>query len=262
MPFRAAGHLKNYDTVKNFMSKKYYPVNIDVSGKRCLVVGGGPIGERKALSLLSCGARVTVVSKTLTPALESLAREGRIEALRRPFDHGDVEGAFLVFCATNDCALNRSVFELADKKSLLVNVVDEPVLCNFIVPAVVRKGPLLASVSTSAAAPAMAKKLKRVLELAFEDGYAPLLEFLSEKRKQIKASVEDIAARKKIFDALIGSELSDLFLKFNAADISSADFDFDEYKKNNPGVIEKAEKIFEEVFSRTAGTARGAADIK
>lgn len=239
------------------MSKNYYPVNIDVSGKRCLVVGGGAVGERKALSLLSCGAFVTVVSKTITPALERLAREGRIEALKRLFEPGDADGAFLVFCATNDCELNRGVFELADKKSLLVNVVDEPALCNFIVPAVVRKGPLLASVSTSAAAPAMAKKLKRVLERSFEDGYAPLLEFLSQKRKQIKSAVEDIAMRKRIFDALIDSPLPDLFLKSNVS--SAGDFDFEDYKKNNPGIVEKAEKIFEDVFFKTAGTARGEA---
>jgi precorrin-2 dehydrogenase/sirohydrochlorin ferrochelatase len=230
------------------MGKKYYPVNIDVAGKKCLVVGGGAVGERKVRSLLECGALVTLVSRSFTAGLEGLAGEGKIRAEMREFQEGDVEGAFLVYCATDDGALNRRVFETADKKSLLVNVVDQPALCNFIVPAVVRKGSLLASVSTSAAAPAMAKKLKAVLARAFDDGYAPLLEFLAEKRKTVKTLTDDIASRKKIFDGLIESTLSKLFVagasdrEGPAGDLSG--FDFEEYKKANPETIAEAEKIF------------------
>lgn len=236
------------------MGKKYYPVNIDVAGKKCLVVGGGAVGERKARSLLDCGALVTLVSKSFTAGLERLAADGKILALKRGFEDGDVEGAFLVYCATDDGELNRRVFETADKKSLLVNVVDQPALCNFIVPAVVRKGSLLASVSTSAAAPALAKKLKAVLSAAFDDGYAPLLEFLAEKRKAVKALTGDIASRKKIFDGLIESPLSSLFAGAvrgaggPSGDIS--DFDFDGYKKANPEIMAKAEKIFAAVCEK------------
>ncbi|HBC76355.1 MAG: hypothetical protein A2008_00445 [Candidatus Wallbacteria bacterium GWC2_49_35] len=230
------------------MGKKYYPVNIDVFGKKCLVVGGGAVGERKVRSLLDCGALVTLVSKSFTAGLERLAGEGKIHAEMRGFEEGDVEGAFLVYCATDDGELNRRVFETAEKKSLLVNVVDQPVLCNFIVPAIVRKGSLLASVSTSAAAPALAKKLKALLAAAFDDGYAPLLEFLAEKRKTVKTLTDDIASRRKIFDGLIESPLSKLFAADSpgsegpARDLSG--FDFEEYKKANPEIIAEAEKIF------------------
>ena len=230
------------------MSKKYYPLNFELAGKRCLVVGGGAVGERKVKSLLACGAVVELVSIKLTAVLERLAGEGRIKALRRGFEESDIEGVFLVFCATNDGELNRRVFETADKKLRPVNIVDQPALCNFIVPAVVRKGPLLASVSTSAAAPALAKKLKKILAAAFDEGYAPLLEFLAEKRKIIKAEVDDIALRKKIFNALIQSPLEVLFTSDETAHAALTkeddDFDFSEYKKKNPAVIQKAEKIF------------------
>jgi precorrin-2 dehydrogenase/sirohydrochlorin ferrochelatase len=236
------------------MGKKYYPVNIDVAGKKCLVVGGGAVGERKVRSLLDCGALVTLISKSFTAGLERLADEGKIRAEKRGFDDGDVEGAFLVYCATDDGALNRRVFETADKKLLLVNVVDQPALCNFIVPAVVRKGSLLASVSTSAAAPALAKKLKAILAGAFDDGYAPLLEFLAEKRKAVKTLADDIASRKKIFEGLIESPLSKLFVadarKSEGAACDISGFDFDEYKKSNPEIIAEAEKIFGEVCEK------------
>ncbi len=238
------------------MSKKYYPLNFDLTGKRCLVVGGGAVGERKVKSLLECGALVELVSIKLTAGLERLAGEGRIKAARRSFEENDIEGVFLVYCATDDCELNRRVFETADKKSLPVNVADQPPLCNFIVPAVVRKGPLLATVSTSAAAPAVAKKLKKILSAAFDGGYAPLLEFLAEKRKIIKAEVDDIALRKKIFDALIESPLEFLFLSSEEAPeltAKDADFDFAEYKKNNPAVIKKAEEIYNRIRREYAG---------
>ncbi len=209
------------------------------------------VGERKVKSLLACGAAVKLVSIKVTAALERLAGEGRINSHRRGFEESDIDGVFLVYCATNDCELNRRVFEAADKRSLPVNVVDQPALCNFIVPAVVRKGPLLASVSTSAAAPALAKKLKKILEAAFNEGYAPLLEFLAEKRKIIKAEVEDINLRKKIFDALIESPLEVLFTSSEGVQSGSRlqddDFDFTEYKKKNTAVIQKAEDIYNDI---------------
>lgn len=236
------------------MGKKYYPVNIDVAGKKCLVVGGGAVGERKVRSLLECGALVKLVSKSFTAGLERLAGEGKILAEMREFEESDVEGALLVYCATDDGELNRRVFETADKKSLLVNIVDQPALCNFIVPAVVRKGSLLASVSTSAAAPALAKKLKAVLAGALDDGYAPLLEFLAEKRKSVKALTGDIASRKKIFDGLLDSAILKLFLAEGpvreAAGRDFSGFDFEEYKAANPEIIAEAEKIFGQVCEK------------
>lgn len=235
------------------MAKKYYPVNIDLEGKKCLVVGGGAVGERKVRSLLECGASVTLVSKTLTAGLEALAAEGRVRAFRRPFAAGDEDGAFLVFCATDDAELNRAVFEAAEKKGALVNVVDRPALCNFIVPAVVRKGSLLASVSTSAAAPAMAKKLKSDLERAFADGYAPLLEFLAEKRAAVRELCSDIAIRRAIFDGLLESGLIKLFTGGSCAfqpSPAGPDFDYAACRASNPSLFAEAELIFEEVCAR------------
>ncbi len=209
------------------------------------------MGERKTKSLLACGANVKVISKTFTAELEKLAVEKRITILRKEFEEADAGcGAFLIFCATDDFKLNRQVFEAAEKRGILVNVADRPEICNFIVPAVVRRGPLLACVSTSAAAPAFAKKLKKILSEAFDNGYAPLFEFLSEKREFIKTSVGDIELRRKLFDEMLTSPLETLFLSESMDMYFDENFDYDDYKLKYPEIIEKAEKIYASILKK------------
>ena len=145
----------------------YYPVFLDVRGRTALVVGGGAVAERKAAGLARAGACVRVVAPTVTAGLEAHARDGLVDLRRRAFRENDVEGVFLVYAATDDAAVNEAVYAEAEARGVPANVVDDPAHCSFIVPSVVRRGPLQLAVSTSGAAPALAKRLRRELEGRF-----------------------------------------------------------------------------------------------
>lgn len=129
---------------------------LDLEGRSCLVVGAGPVGLEKAIGLVECGARVTVVAPHTASGLAEL----EVEWLPRPYEAGDLEGRFLVVAATSDEALNRRVFADAEARGLLCNVADVPALCSFILPAVHREGPIAVAVSTSGASPALAQLLR------------------------------------------------------------------------------------------------------
>lgn len=143
---------------------KYYPVFLDLKGRRCVVVGGGPVAEGKVQGLREAGARVVVISPTATDPLARWAREGEVEWLARPYRRGDLEGAFLAIAATDDPETNRAVAEEAFARGVLVNVVDTPDLCLFIAPAVVRRGPVTVAVSTGGLSPALARRIRRSME--------------------------------------------------------------------------------------------------
>ena len=185
----------------------YYPVFLALQGKLCLVVGGGDVAARKVASLLECGASVRVVSPTLLPELETLAGEGQITALRRPFTSADTTGASLVIAATNQPAVNRLVALDCRQKKIPVNVVDAPELCDFLVPATIRRGPLTIAVSTGGTLPAMARKIRRKLEEDFDQNYGLLLAALGSARSRVFAEIADSGRRRRIFSALAAADL-------------------------------------------------------
>ena len=154
----------------------YFPALLDLRGRRCLVVGGGPIGERKARDLLGCGARVTVVSPTLTPELVRLAMPGSISHRARPFRRADVLGAFLVIAATGLPEVDAAVAAAARRRKALVNVVDRPAECDFIFPSVLRRGALQIAVSTGGRSPALAREIPKRLERVIGPEYGALVE--------------------------------------------------------------------------------------
>ncbi len=164
----------------------YYPVHLDIADRKCVVVGGGQIAERKALSLLECGARVTIVSPQLTPGLQRLVEQEQVAAIRREYRETDLAGSFLVIAATDDVQVNRAVALDAERNNLLVNVVDDPAHCNFIVPSVVRRGDLVVAVSTGGQSPALARKLRSQLERILAPEYGPLLTLITEVRDELK----------------------------------------------------------------------------
>ncbi|MFQ5826028.1 MAG: bifunctional precorrin-2 dehydrogenase/sirohydrochlorin ferrochelatase [Dehalococcoidia bacterium] len=131
----------------------YYPVFLNIAGRRCLVIGGGEVAERKVASLLDCGGRVTVISPRLSPGLEEKQAQGAIEALARDFQPGDLEGAFLVIAATDDPGVNDKIVREARKRGILINVVDQPGECDFIVPSTVHRGELVVAISTGGQKP-------------------------------------------------------------------------------------------------------------
>ena len=173
----------------------YFAAFLDLRGRRCLVVGGGQTGERKARALLSCGAKVTVVSPTVTPRLAALAIVGRVVERRRPFRRSDLRGCAVVVAATGNPAVDDAVAALARRARALVNVVDRPERCDFIVPSVLRRGQLQIAVSTGGRSPGLAREIRRRLEVLFGPEYAELVARTGETRRAARAVASTPAAR-------------------------------------------------------------------
>lgn len=188
----------------------FYPLYIDLEGKKCVVIGGGDVAERKVASLIECGADVTVVSPQFTSGLVRLAEEGRITALQRGYGPGDVDGATLAIVATDNNELNRQVHQEATEKNIPVNVVDVPELCSFIVPSTVRRGDLVISISTSGSCPALAKHIRKQLQQAFGSEYAQYCEVLKGFRAEVVDTYDGPEERKQALRRLIESDVLDL----------------------------------------------------
>ena len=173
----------------------YFAAFLDLRGRRCLVVGGGDIGERKARALLECGAQVTVVSPIVTRALAALASAGRIVSRHRTFRRSDLRGCTLALAATGDSAVDDAVAALARRARVLVNVVDRPARCDFILPSVLRRGELQIAVSTGGRSPALAREIRLRLESLFGPEYAGLVARTGEARRIARAAAGTPAAR-------------------------------------------------------------------
>jgi precorrin-2 dehydrogenase/sirohydrochlorin ferrochelatase len=164
---------------------KYFPINFAVAGRRVVVVGGGRVAWRKAEALLDCGAEVTVVSPGICPELEALPG---LSLVHRDYRTGDLEGACLAISATDSEAVNAQVWQDANALNLPVNVVDQPERCTFTVPAVMRQGDLMVTVSTDGISPSLSGRIRRQLEQQFGSDYAEHLALLRDLREQVKAS--------------------------------------------------------------------------
>jgi siroheme synthase-like protein len=192
--------------VRGMLETPFYIACLNLRDRPCLVVGGGEVGLEKVDGLLACGARVIVVAPDAHPALEAYAREGSIEWRPRTYEPSDLEGAFLVIAATADSEVNISVYEHAERRAMLVNVVDVPPLCNFILPAIVRTGPLAIAISTSGASPALAKRMKAEIAAAFGEPYARLAVLLNEARGWAKATLPTYRDRKAFFESIVNGD--------------------------------------------------------
>src|SRR3712207_3207958 len=147
--------------VQGMLDTPFYIACLKLTGRRCVVVGGGEIGLEKVEGLLACDGRVVLVAPEAVPELQELAAEGSIEWQRREYaGPDDLEGTFIAIAATDDTDINIRVYEDAERRAMLVNIVDVPPLCNFILPAIVRTGPLAIAISTAGASPALAKRIK------------------------------------------------------------------------------------------------------
>ena len=189
---------------------RYYPVNLDIRGRSCLVVGGGRVGVRKVDTLLKCGAIVTVVSPEATHPLARLAEEGRIVLERREYRSSDVKGRFLIIGATDDEGLNRQIHADAERLNLLCNIADRPEICNFILPAIVRRGDFMLAISTAGKSPAFAKHMRRRLEAQFGPEYGKLLGLMGAIRRKLLAEAHEPEAHKPLFERLIAGDLLEL----------------------------------------------------
>ncbi len=183
-----------------------YIACLRLSGRNCLVVGGGDVGLEKVEGLLACDADVTLVAPTAVGALRELAEEGSIIWERREYRDSDLEGKFLAIAATNDTDVNIAVYDEAERRAMLVNVVDVPPLCNFILPAILRSGPLAIAISTAGASPALAKRIKREIAEQFGEPYARLAVMLNDARGWAKASLPTYQDRKAFFEGIVNGD--------------------------------------------------------
>jgi precorrin-2 dehydrogenase/sirohydrochlorin ferrochelatase len=185
----------------------YYPVFLQLKNKLCVVIGGGEVASRKVDSLLECHASVRVVAPAAVPPLRELAALGRVEYLSVPYTRATLDGAYLAVAATDNPAVNRTVAAHCREQRIPVNVVDAPELCDFILPATIRRGPLTLAVSTGGTAPAVARQIRRELEEKFDDAYGELLTVLGETRIRVLNDIADADRRKHIFTTLARDDL-------------------------------------------------------
>jgi precorrin-2 dehydrogenase/sirohydrochlorin ferrochelatase len=200
----------------------YYPLFVELDGRKAVVIGGGTVAERKIETLLEYGAVVHVISRDLTPGLRDRLRNGDIRLISREFDESHIIDAFIVIAATNDKGLNQRVSEAAKGQNILVNAVDQPEECSFIVPSIIKRGDLMIAVSTSGRSPALAKRIRETLAAQFGKEYEYFLNMMAKIRKQLLS--EDISEdeRGRIFHELVDSSILESIRKQDFSAVASA----------------------------------------
>lgn len=183
---------------------------MNIRGRRCLLVGGGEVASRKASLLLDAGAELTVVAPELGVTLSQWAAEGKVGHHARTFAPEDLDGCAVVIAATDDEAVNRRVSELAGERNLPVNVVDNPPLCSFIMPAIIDRSPVQIAVSTGGASPVLARLLRARVETAIPAGYGRLAELVRSFRDKVKARFGDVNSRRVFWEKVLQGEVSEL----------------------------------------------------
>ena len=193
--------------VRDMLSTPFYIACLKLSGRRCLVVGGGEIGLEKVEGLLACDGDVTLLAPEAIGALQELAAEGSITWEQREYAGiEDLEGVFMVIASTDDTDVNIKVYDDAEERAMLVNVVDVPPLCNFILPAIVRTGPLAIAISTAGASPALAKRMKSEVSELFGEEYARLAVMLNDARGWAKGTLPTYQDRKAFFEGIVNGD--------------------------------------------------------
>lgn len=184
-----------------------YPVFLDVTGKRAVVVGGGPTAEEKIRGLLAAGAVVTVVSPELGDAVAARVRAGEVAHRPRAFRDDDVEGAAVVIAATDRRDVNLAVAATARARGVLVNVVDTPEACDFYVPAVVRRGALQVAISTDGRSPALAAHVRGRIETMLGAEYAAVVDVLGDVRDRLRRRGDSFERRRRFLERLLAADL-------------------------------------------------------
>ncbi|CAN5516663.1 bifunctional precorrin-2 dehydrogenase/sirohydrochlorin ferrochelatase [soil metagenome] len=192
--------------VQGMLETPFYIACLRLTGRRCVVVGGGEVGLEKVEGLLACDGDVVLVAPEAEPALVELAAEGSIRWERRAYEPADLKRTFIAIAATSDTDVNIRVFDDAERRAMLVNVVDVPPLCNFILPAIVRTGPLAIAISTAGASPALAKRMKREVSELFGEEYARLAVLLNEARGWAKGTLPTYQDRKAFFEGIVNGD--------------------------------------------------------
>jgi uroporphyrin-III C-methyltransferase/precorrin-2 dehydrogenase/sirohydrochlorin ferrochelatase len=181
----------------------YFPIFLDLKSKRCVVVGGGAVAERKTASLLKAGADVILIAPKLTASLTSWRDAQQLTHRDRGFNDDDVNGAYLVIAATNETEVNRRIAELAKRQQIPVNVADNPELCSFIVPSIIDRSPVIAAISTGGSSPVLARLIRSRIESIIPAGYGRLAELCSQFRERVKQTFKNPADRRIFWDRIL-----------------------------------------------------------
>jgi siroheme synthase-like protein len=192
--------------VQDMLDTPFYIACLKLRARKCLVIGGGELGLEKTEGLLACDGDVIVISPEVLPEVEALAVEGSITWLQRDYEQGDLEGKFLVIACTDSTETNIRIYNDAEERAMLANIVDVPPLCNFILPAIVRTGPLAIAISTAGASPALAKRMKDEVSELFGEEYARMAVLLNEVRGWAKGTLPTYQDRKAFFEGIVRGE--------------------------------------------------------
>ena len=193
--------------VQGMLDIPFYIACLKLSGRRCVVVGGGDIGLEKVEGLLACEGEVTLIAPDAIDPLRELADEGSIRWEQREYAGAqDLEGVFMVIAATNDTDVNIQIYDDAERRAMLVNVVDVPPLCNFILPAIIRTGPLAIAISTAGASPALAKRIRNQIAEEYGEPYARLALMLNDVRGWAKGTLPTYQDRKIFFESIVNGD--------------------------------------------------------
>jgi precorrin-2 dehydrogenase/sirohydrochlorin ferrochelatase len=195
----------------------YLPIFIDVSGRPCVVIGGGDIAARKARTLIDAGAAVVVISPELTAKLAAMVRTETIRHLKRAYRYGDLAGAFIAYEATGDIATAQAATAEARARGVPINLADMPELCTFIAPAVIHRGSLQIAISTGGASPALARKIREDLEARFGPEYELTIDFLAATRRWLRSHQPDGATRAHLLGVLVNSDLHECLTRGDLA---------------------------------------------
>jgi len=193
-------------------AEKTYPISLDLRDKPVLLVGGGEVAFRKAQGLSRTGCRLFIVARDFSPPFQAWLKKQSFQAERRAYRNGEAAQYFLVISATDDAEVNRNVFEDAEGAGRLINVVDQPRLCNIYIPSRIERGNLQVSISTGGQCPAFARWLRRELEGVVPQRYGPLLDRVAAIRTRMKETVPSPDARRRVLERLLHSEASRRFL--------------------------------------------------
>jgi len=200
----------------------YLPICVDVRGRRCLVVGGGAVASRKASMLVRAGAAVVVVAPELGDAVRQLGQQGDAEVAERVFDEGDLDGVRLVVAATDEASANRSIAAAAQLRGLWVNVVDDPAHCNFVMPAIVDRDPVLIAVSSSGRSPVLARTTRARIEAMLPPRLGELAVLLGSYRDRVKAQLSTTGARRRFWEGVVEGPVAELVQAGRSADAVTA----------------------------------------
>lgn len=185
---------------------QYYPIMLNIKNRKCGVVGGGKVAHRKILSLLECGAEVIVVSREIIQDIEILVQKNKIQYIEDNYNFKYISDLYLVYAATDEYYTNVEIYNQCSKNNILVNVVDEPEVCNFIVPSKVKRGDLTIAISTNGKSPMLARKIREDLEKVYDDRYEIFLDVMGNVRKEAFNIIKDSKRRSDFYRHIIYSD--------------------------------------------------------